>query len=82
MSNAASLQLEPATLADEYDRPGTHRFNHSLQRVDTLGAAEGGCAQQRAQARLADALEASRRPRGLQLTRRSRLVAEHKPVAH
>ncbi|MEM5339408.1 class I SAM-dependent methyltransferase [Paraburkholderia azotifigens] len=41
MSKAPSLQLDSATLADEYDRLGIRQFNHGLQLLDALGLQEG-----------------------------------------
>lgn len=41
MSKAPSLQLDSATLADEYDRLGTRQFNHGLQLLDALGIEQG-----------------------------------------
>ncbi|HWT38796.1 MAG TPA: methyltransferase domain-containing protein [Paraburkholderia sp.] len=41
MSKAPSLQLDSATLADEYDRLGIRQFNHGLQLLDALGLREG-----------------------------------------
>ncbi|MGT2476962.1 class I SAM-dependent methyltransferase [Paraburkholderia terrae] len=41
MSKAPSLQLDSATLADEYDRLGIRQFNHGLQLLDALDLREG-----------------------------------------
>jgi ubiquinone/menaquinone biosynthesis C-methylase UbiE len=41
MSKAPSLQLDSATLADEYDRLGIRQFNHGLQLLDALELREG-----------------------------------------
>ncbi|MBN3752387.1 methyltransferase domain-containing protein [Paraburkholderia sp. Tr-20389] len=41
MSKAPSLQLDSATLADEYDRLGIRQFNHGLQLLDALSLREG-----------------------------------------
>ncbi|WP_243468837.1 methyltransferase domain-containing protein [Paraburkholderia sp. PGU19] len=40
MSKAPSLQLDSATLADEYDRLGIRQFNHGLQLLDALDLRE------------------------------------------
>jgi ubiquinone/menaquinone biosynthesis C-methylase UbiE len=41
MSNAPSLQLDSATLVEEYDRLGIRQFHHGLQLLDVLGLREG-----------------------------------------